>query len=101
MSENRLNRRDFLLLGSTTLAAAGCTGQSGKLEKAASPAEAKKFELEEITVAELASSIRAGERTCKSVTELYLGRIAEVDRQKGLNAVIEVNPDAVCYRRTA
>jgi amidase len=93
MSDNHLNRRDFLLLGST-LAAAGCTGKPSKVEKAAQDHKIKNFELEDVGVAELGRSIRDGERSCLSITEMYLERIAQVDRPLGLNAVIEVNPDA-------
>ncbi|UZR99929.1 amidase [Chondrinema litorale] len=59
------------------------------------------FELEEITVAELQKSMESGEYTAKSITQMYLDRIAEVD-QSGpeLNSVIEVNPDALSIAET-
>ena len=50
----------------------------------------------ELTIPELRSGMQTGEMTARSITEMYLRRIAEID-QAGpmLNAVIEVNPDAL------
>ncbi|MFL5504140.1 MAG: amidase family protein, partial [Gemmatimonadaceae bacterium] len=54
------------------------------------------FELEETTIADLQSAMASGRLTARSITQLYLDRIAELDR-KGptLRHVIEVNPDAL------
>lgn len=93
MADNHLNRRDFFLLG-TTLAAAGCTGTRTQGRQESDTDKAKIFELEEMTVAGLGQAIREGRYSCSSVTEKYLARIEQLDRTKGLNAVIEVNPDA-------
>ena len=50
----------------------------------------------ELTIPELQAGMQAGELTARSITEMYLRRIAEID-QTGpmLNAVIEVNPDVL------
>ena len=50
----------------------------------------------ELTIPELQAGMQTGEMTARSITEMYLRRIAEID-QAGptLNAVIEVNPDAL------
>ncbi len=54
------------------------------------------FELEEVSIGELAASMASAQRTARSVTEAYLARIAEVDRQgPTLRSVIETNPDAL------
>lgn len=54
------------------------------------------FELDEITVAELQAGMESGERTARSITELYLRRIEELDRQgPELRSIIEINPDAL------
>lgn len=54
------------------------------------------FELDEVTVAQLQSSMESGERTARSITELYLGRIAELNTTgPELRAIIETNPDAL------
>ena len=50
----------------------------------------------ELTISQLQAGMKMGELTACSITEMYLRRIAEID-QAGptLNAVIEVNPDAL------
>ncbi len=65
------------------------------------PTEATQpFELEEITLAQLAEGFDTGRWTAESVTQLYLDRIEALDR-KGprLNSVIETNPDALDIAR--
>ena len=50
----------------------------------------------ELTLLELQTGMQAGELTARSITEMYLRRIAALDRAgPTLNAVIEVNPDAL------
>jgi amidase len=54
------------------------------------------FELEEATVADLQKRITAGALTAHAVTQLYLDRIAAIDKRgPALNAIIELNPDAL------
>ena len=54
------------------------------------------FELDEVTVAELQRGMESGERTARSITELYLARIEQMNRQgPELRAIIETNPDAL------
>lgn len=46
-------------------------------------------------IPQIQAQMAAGELTARSLTELYLRRIAEIDRDgPALNAIIEVNPDA-------
>jgi len=54
------------------------------------------FELSEITIDTLQDKMAAGTYTSRSITEMYLKRIAAIDK-KGpkLNAIIELNPDAL------
>lgn len=55
-----------------------------------------RFELEETTVSELQTAMESGERSARSIVELYLGRIEELDRRgPELGAIIETNPDAL------
>ncbi|MFN7994641.1 MAG: amidase [Bryobacteraceae bacterium] len=76
-----LTRRS--LLGSVALAA-------GAL---ASP---PRFELEEATIDLLRKRMAEGSLTSQSLTKLYLERIAAIDKRgPELNAVIELNPDAL------
>ncbi len=58
-------------------------------------AEARAFELDEITVAELQEGMKSGKFTARSITEKYLARIEAVDaRGPALRSVIETNPEA-------
>ena len=54
------------------------------------------FELEEATVPELQARMKSGEFTARSLAQKYLGRIDEIDKRgPAINAVIELNPDAL------
>jgi amidase len=89
-----MSRRQFL----RSAPAAGAMVVSARpLAALAPPAPSvPDFELEEITLAELAQGIRSGRFTARSLTEKYLGRIEQIDRRGPvLNSLIELNPDAV------
>jgi len=54
------------------------------------------FALEETTLADLQAGMAAGRMTARSITQQYLDRIAELDRQgPTLRHVLETNPDAL------
>lgn len=54
------------------------------------------FELDEITLAALQDGMKSGKLTARSLAEKYLARIEQIDKcGPGVNAVIEVNPDAL------
>ena len=58
--------------------------------------EVPPFELDEATVADLQAAMESGERTVRSITEAYLGRIEALDGQgPELRSVIETNPEAL------
>ncbi len=60
------------------------------------PLEIKPFDLDEITIADLQAGMASGKFTARSITEKYLARIEEIDKQgPALNSVIEINPDAL------
>ena len=98
-----MDRRDFLRL-SAVGAAVGLGGspllgedrrlvlngrESGRFDIA-------KFELEEATIDDLQRWMASGRMTSRSITQLYLNRIAALDRKgPALHHVIEVNPDAL------
>lgn len=68
--------------------------------KNATPAPADKvsddFELNETTIDALQQKMQQGVYTSKSITEMYLQRIASIDREgPALHAVIEINPEAL------
>ena len=96
-----IDRRRFL--GTTALGGAGlalgptaCAPASPDGSSPEGAARIAPFELDEATVAELQSSMESGERTARSIVELYLGRIEALDRQgPELRSIIETNPDAL------
>jgi amidase len=54
------------------------------------------FDLEDVTIADLAQRMQTGKDTARSITEQYLARIEAIDRQgPALRSVIEINPDAL------
>lgn len=62
----------------------------------AQPPDIKPFELDEITIADLQAGLASGKFTARSITEKYLARIEEIDKQgPAINSVIEINPEAL------
>jgi len=106
-SSVKLDRRSFVKLGTlggvSAMATAGCTpsdardGAAGGPAAPASPsAPQPPFELEELTIDALQAGMAEGHWTARRVTQLYLDRIAALDRSgPRLRAVIETNPDAL------
>ncbi len=102
-----MNRRKFL---STAAAAGFAYAQEPKPEphkpRATDVSQApgvgpSAFELDEVTVSDLAARMRQGSLTAERIAELYLERIEEVDRHgPTLRSVIEVNPDALAIARS-
>lgn len=104
-----MKRRDFITR--TTLATAGATGLlaascTNAEKKAAATNEhpqssIPEFPLQEATIASLQEKMAAGTYSSAAITQLYLDRIAAVDHSgPRLNAVIEINPDAVAIARS-
>ena len=57
---------------------------------------ADQFELNEITIKELQVKMQEGKISSKTLTQMYLKRIADIDKSgPKLNAIIELNPDAL------
>src|SRR5436305_2167614 len=98
-----MKRRTFLRAGLATTAlalsptaSARAEEQNDKNSAGASAAPVKPFEFEETTIADLQEAMRSGKHTSRSITEAYLARIEDVDKQGAfLNSVIELNPDAL------
>jgi amidase len=60
------------------------------------PPQVPSFALEELTIDELQSRMRSGAESAHSLTQQYLARIDAIDqRGPAINAVIELNPDAL------
>ena len=107
-----MKRRNFITsstlaaAGLTTLLAASCTTSSTDKKEETSSAELKDdpiaigFELNEITISELQDKMSKGEYSSEKITLLYLLRIAAIDKKgPALNAVIELNPDALAIAK--
>jgi amidase len=92
-----MNRRYFLKnsaaagMGITALGMVACNNYETKSDKNESAPD--HFELNEITIDVLQEKMKSGTYTSKSITEMYLARIAKLDKQgPSLHAVIETNP---------
>jgi amidase len=99
-----MNRRSFL-----QITALGC----GQLFVGPAPAKPldrpraasglsrlKPVVLEEATISDLQAAMKSGQETAASLTKKYLQRIANIDRSgPALNAVIEINPEALAIAR--
>src|SRR5689334_3559658 len=95
-----MNRRHFLrnssLAGITlsTTALSTITGKASAAEQPAAPAD--DFLLNETTIDLLQQKMQSGALTSVAITNMYLQRIQAIDKSgPHLNAVIEINPDAV------
>lgn len=101
-SGSAISRRALLrtaAIGAGTAAIVPALG-AGRVVAASEPAASptKAFEFDETTIADLQRRMTDGQISAHSLAEAYLARIEEIDSQKktpGLNAVIEVNPDAL------
>lgn len=89
-----LNRRGFLKTALSTGLIAAVAGKTSAFPE--TPPDVPAFELEETTIAELLDGQRSGKYTARSIVEMYLNRIEEIDRRGPvLQSVLETNPDAV------
>ena len=95
------NRRELLLLGAlggtVALAGSACSrAPEPSSPPASAPADPTDFELNEQSIRDLQAAMDRGALTARRITELYLGRIEQIDRQgPTLGSVIETNPDAL------
>ena len=100
-----MQRRTFIKQSTAVGAAAvsvatvACTSSAtDKTGLSASPSTAftDTFELNETTIGALQKQMQTGRHTSASITKLYLDRIEAIDKRgPALNAVIELNPDAL------
>jgi len=95
-----MNRRSFLrrsVAGAAGAAVASVSVRArAELRDAKSPTAPAAFELDEITIADLQRGMSSGKYSSESITKKYLERIDEIDKRgPAINAVIEVNPDAL------
>jgi amidase len=99
-----MHRRIFLKTGSlagltlSTLATGSCNLVSPDKKQADTGSVEKPddFSLNEVTIDVLQQKMQSKEYTSRSITELYLKRIDDIDKNgPKLNSVIELNPDAL------
>lgn len=102
VTEKRISRRSLIRSAAFGAGSAALVPAltAGRVLAASDPVPAplKPFEFNEATIGELQRRMASGEISSRSLTEAYLERIDEIDDAKkhpGLNAVIEVNPDAL------
>jgi amidase len=75
--------------------AAASAKESETLSPVSPSPEIQRFELDEITVAELQEGMKSGRFTARALVEKYAARITEIDKSgPAINSVIELNPDA-------
>lgn len=101
---NKMNRRKFLIntsvigLSTTALAATSFSLQASESKSNTDILGniADDFQLNESTIDQLQMLMQDGKLTSKSITEMYLKRIADLDKKgPAINAIIELNPDAL------
>ena len=96
-----MKRRDFIIKGSilgisvATFTYQSCRSKSSE-SKEKQQSNKPAFEVRETTLDDVQKKMREGAITSKELTQIYLERIKEIDRQgPELRSVIEVNPDAL------
>jgi amidase len=103
-----MKRRSFI--ATATIASAGLstfliTGCNSNSKKTGGLIEATEnsdsvFELNEETITSLKEKLSSGKYNSEQLVRMYLGRIEAVDRNGAkLNAVIEINPDAIAIAK--
>jgi amidase len=54
------------------------------------------LQMKELTIAQIGEKLRAGELTARTITEMYLSQIEQLDKEgPALNSIIELNPEAL------
>jgi amidase len=107
-----MKRRQFLHHGTqaalaTTLLPLAASGaavsslpEAGASHQPAAAA-AKDFDLSEVSITDLQARMQSGKSTARDLCQQYLARIAEINTKgPAINAVIEVNPDALALADT-
>jgi amidase len=102
-----MKRRNFITASAIASATIGSIFTSCKADKkpvkntiiAANTGD--EFELNEITIQRLQEKFQSGAYSSEQVTNLYLERIAAIDKSGPmLNSIIELNPDALAIARS-
>ena len=99
-----MTRRDLLRMaaagGAQAAIGLGSGAAHGAPVKNAPHSDIPAFEWEEATIDQLQSAMQSGKASAVSITQKYLDRIAALDKAgPAINAVIELNPDALSIAR--
>src|SRR5437763_11611807 len=90
-----MNRRTFLTTTALSASLTACRNKHEPADESNATAVAS-FELDELTIADLAEGMHSGRWSARKLTELYLARIDALNlKGPQLRAVIETNPDAL------
>jgi amidase len=90
-----MKRRSFLAASMAAVAASQTACQYVPASSAAASPTPAPFELDEVSLADIASGLQQGKWTSARLVELYLGRIDAIDRNgPQLGSVLALNPDA-------
>jgi amidase len=97
MTDDAMGRRTFVISGLTSAAALRAGALAFPAEGgAARRARVDEFDLEEVTIPDLQHGMEVGTYTARAIAEQYLARIDAMDKRgPAINAVIELNPDAL------
>jgi amidase len=95
-----MKRREFLhhgIIGGAAVTIGASVSSCKKNQQSNTDKDVpEKFELKELPITELQDGMRSGLYTATSITEMYLSRIEEIDKNNmNLKSVLEVNPDAL------
>jgi amidase len=96
-----MKRRNFFktaTLGGSVLAVGGLNACTATSEKSDEKPDFTSYKLNEVTINKLQQKMQSGELTSEEICQYYLERIEQVDPL--LNAVIELNPDALQIARS-
>jgi amidase len=95
-----MKRRQFLKWAAVGCASAMSPAQLSAARKEVKPRPGARFELEELTVAELQTGMQSGQFTAVGLTRKYLEVSDKMNtRGPALRAVLEINPDALKIAR--
>ena len=97
--QRTFNRRSFLktgLTGGVAVAALPAISLANELDSGPTEPNVTSFTLNETTIADLQKGMSSGKLTARSITQEYLARIGAIDKKgPAINAIIELNPDAL------
>lgn len=100
-----MKRKDFIKNSAITIVGCnffntGIPGAGSSIKEKSSENEWISFELSEATIDDLQNRMSTGKLSSEAITKLYLKNIGAIDKKgPAVNAIIEINPDAVTIAR--